>query len=67
MNNSNCDNALNLEILDYENEYSASFDYNVRLYDSESMTKFAGIFCRACELMHTMNDNALISDINNML
>ncbi|MBQ7154603.1 MAG: hypothetical protein IJR85_03480, partial [Synergistaceae bacterium] len=62
-----CDNALNVEILDARTEYGVSLDYNAKLYDEGSMKRFAGMFCRACELMLTMDGSATVSDVKNLL
>ena len=62
-----CDNALNVEILDAETEWGVSLDYNCRLYDEGSMKRFAGMFCRACELMLTMDGGAAASDVKALL
>ena len=65
--NLTCDNALNVEILDAKTEYGVSLDYNSKLYDEGSMKSFAGLFCKACELMLTMDGSATVSDIKSLL
>ena len=67
LNNLTCDNALNVEILDAKKEYGIALDYNGKLYDEGSMKKFSGLFCKACELLLTMNGNATISAVKNLL
>ena len=62
-----CDNALNVEILDARTEYGVSLDYNAKLYDEGSMKRFAGLFCKACELMLTMDGSATVSDVKAVL
>ena len=62
-----CDNALNVEILDAKTEYGVSLDYNSKLYDEGSMKSFAGLFCKACELMLTMDGSATVSDVKSQL
>ena len=62
-----CDNALNVEILDARTEYGVSLDYNAKLYDEGSMKRFAGMFCKACELMLTMDGGTTVSDVKAML
>ncbi|MBQ7220379.1 MAG: AMP-binding protein, partial [Synergistaceae bacterium] len=67
LNNLTCDNALNVEILDAKTEYGVSLGYNGKLYDEASMKRFAGLFCRACELMLTMEEHTAISAVRKQL
>lgn len=65
--NAASNNALDIQILDAKKEYGILLDYNEKQYYSESMKKFSGIFCRACELMLKMDGTETISHVKNLL
>ena len=43
-----CNNALDVEILESDNEYGVMLNYNGAMYDEASMERFAGLICQKC-------------------